>query len=67
MTDAPHRPVRSVRMRAAVYIAVWAALAVALVLDDPTGERLPTIAPQLGVALAVTILDLTTCTRRRNR
>ena len=31
-------------MRATVYIAVWAIAAVALVLDDPAGERLPTIA-----------------------
>ena len=68
--EIPHRPrqrpARSVRMRAVVYIAVWATLAVALVLDDPTGERLPTLAPHLAVALAITILDLATCTRRRN-
>ena len=70
MADAPHhprqRPGRSVGMRAAVYIVVWAALVVALILDDPAGERLPTIAPQLAIALAVTVLDLATCTERRD-
>ena len=54
-------------MRAAVYIVVWAALVVALILDDRAGERLPTIAPQLAIALVVTVLDLATCTERRDQ
>lgn len=53
-------------MRAAVYIVVWTCLVVALVLEGPTGKHLPTIAPQLAIALAVTILDLATCTERRD-
>ena len=54
-------------MRAAVYIAVWATLVVALVLDDPAGERLPTMAPQLAIALAITLIDLATYPERRDR
>lgn len=71
MTDTPHahrqRPGGGFRLRVAVYIAVWATLVVALVLDDPAGERLPTIAPQLAVALAVTLVDLATYHERKDR
>lgn len=53
-------------MRATVYAVVWTSIVVALVLDDPAGERLPALAPQLAIALAVTVLDLATCTERRD-
>lgn len=71
MTEAPRRPRQrpgeGFCMRAAVYIAVWATLVVALVLDDPAGERMPDLAPLIAVALAITVIDLTTYRERKDR
>ena len=57
---ARRRPAGGLRMRAAVYVVVWAVLAVALVLDDPAGEHLSALTPQIAIALAITVIDLAT-------
>ena len=71
MTVAPRRPRQrpgeGFCMRAAVYVVVWSSIVVALVLDDQTGERLPALAPLIAVALAITVIDLTTYRERKDR